>query len=197
MGFMEALILAAGLGRRMGGRKARLLVGGTPLVLLHARRAREAGCGRVVAVVHPEDQAWVSREMETVVSSAPDQAGSLALGVAALRDHLVLLIPVDTLPASLVTIEALARALGGKEAADTLAASPMFAGRGGHPVLLRLSVLDPYRNEGPNPPLHNVLRALADKRVRVVVDDHDITHDLNTPEDLMWLTRVTPSFFVP
>ena len=196
MGFMEALILAAGLGKRMGGRKARLLVGGTPLVLLHARRAREAGCGRVVAVVHPEDRAWVSGEMETVESTAPDQAGSLALGVAALRGRLVLLIPVDTLPASLVTLEALVRALT-EETPEALAATPVFAGRGGHPILVRSGALDPYRTTGPNPPLRDVLRALGDRRKRVVVDDHDVCHDLNTPADLMSLTRVTPSFFVP
>ena len=196
MGFMEALIVAAGLGKRMGGSKVRLLVGGTPLVFLHARRAREAGCTRVVAVVRPEDRAWVSREMETVVSTARDQAGSLALGVRALRDLLVLLIPVDTLPASLVTIAELAGALGA-DSPDTLAASPVYEGRGGHPVLLRSGVLDPYRVEGATPPLHDVLRALAHRRVRVVVDDPVVASDLNTPDDLMALTRVTPSFFIP
>lgn len=193
---MEALILAAGLGQRMGGGKARLLVGGAPLVVLHARRAREAGCRRVVAVVRPEDQGWVAREIETVVSSAPDPAGSLALGVRALVEPLVLLIPVDTLPASLMTIAALRRALE-DDAPDALAASPVHEGRGGHPVLLRASALDAYRAEGPPPPLRDVLRSLGDRRVRVVVDDPVITADMNTPADLLRLTRVTPKFFVP
>lgn len=194
---MEALILAAGLGQRMGGSKVRLLVTGTPLVVLHARRAREAGCRRVVAVVRPEDQEWVAREIETVVSSAPDPAGSLALGVRALGELLVLFIPVDTLPASLMTIAALRRALG-DDAPDALAASPIHEGRGGHPVLLRSRALDAYRAEGPPPPpLCDVLRSLGDRRVRVVVDDPVITADLNTPADLLRLTRVTPKFFVP
>jgi molybdenum cofactor cytidylyltransferase len=196
MRFMEALILAAGLGERMGGSKVRLLVGGTPLVLLHARRAREAGCTRVVAVVRAEDEAWVSREMDTVVSNAPDPAGSLALGVGALRDALVLFVPVDTLPASPVTIAALVQALGPEEP-DLLAASPVHEGRGGHPVLLRSSVLDPYRAEGAAPPLRDVLGALGARRTRVVVDDPLIAHDLNYPADVFALTRVTPTFFIP
>lgn len=196
MRFMEALILAAGLGERMGGSKVRLLVGGTPLVLLHARRAREAGCTRVVAVVRQEDEAWVSREMDTVVSDAPDPAGSLALGAQALRGSLVLLVPVDTLPASPMTIAALVQALG-PEAPHLLAASPVHEGRGGHPVLLRSSVLDPYRTEGTAPPLRDVLRALGPRRARVVVDDPLIAHDLNYPADVFALTRVTPSFYIP
>ncbi len=192
---MHVLILAAGLGTRMGGRKVRLLVGGLPLLLAHIGAARAAGCARVLVVAHPDDEAWASTEAECVVSTEPEQSGSLALGVRRLEappDALVLITPVDTLPASPTTVARLTLALTG----PVRAATPRSAGRGGHPVLLFSRVLDPYRHPPPCPPLREVLAALGPLRVRVDVDDPNVGIDLDEPADAARITGAPPRFFV-
>lgn len=194
MALVEALILAAGSGTRVGGSKARLLVGGAPLVVLHARRAHEAGCERVVAVVRAEDEPWILRAgvaIDTVVSAAADAAGSLALGVAVLRASSVLVTPVDVLPASVATIAALGRALDG----PVVAATPEYAGKGGHPVLVRSSVLDPYRGAAVPPALRTVLERLGARRAKVAVTDANVLADMNVPEDVVRWTGAAPAFF--
>lgn len=191
----DALILAAGSGGRMGGPKARLLVDGVPLVLRHVRRAREAGCERVLVVARPEDLDWLATEgVEAVASRAPDQAGSLAVGVRALRDvrdH-VLVTPVDTLPASCATITS----LRGRICDSIDAVSPRFEGRGGHPLIVRSRVLDPYR-EGLSPTLRELLATLGIRRIRLPVDDPATALDLDLPEDVVRLTGAVPRFICP
>lgn len=187
----DAVVLAAGSGGRMGGPKARLLVGDAPLALLHVRRLREARARGIVVVARPDDVAWLAGlGVDAVASSAPNPAGSLAVGVRALAPgETVLVTTVDTLPARVATIEA----LRARVAAGARAATPVHAGSGGHPVVVRADVLDAYRRGDP-PPLRDVLAALGDERARVEVDDAAVVGDLDTPEDVVRLTGAAPRF---
>jgi molybdenum cofactor cytidylyltransferase len=189
---MDAVVLAAGNGARMGGPKARLVVDDAPLALRHWRRLREAGAKKIVVVARPEDVDWlVGLGAEASASTAPEPGGSLAVGVRALgeRDGVVLITPVDTLPASVATIEALCA----RVAAGAQAATPVHGGRGGHPVVVRRAVLDAYRH-GESPPLRDVLSSLGEGRARVAVDDEAVVTDLDAPEDLLRLTGARPRF---
>lgn len=189
---LDALILAAGSGARMGGPKARLIVDGEALALRHVRRAREAGCSRVLVVARPEELAWLEAAgVEAVASSAPDQAGSLAVGVRALGtgSALVLITPVDALPVAVETIALLRSRL----ATGVDAVSPQHGGAGGHPVLVRASVLEAYRS-GAAPPLRDVLSALGGRRVRVPVEDARAVVDLDTPAEVVRVTGAPPRF---
>ncbi len=186
----------------MGGPKARLLVEGEPLALLHARRAKEAGCARVIVVARPEDVPWLATEggltaegAFVIGSSAPDPSGSLAIGARALGQGsgLVLITPVDALPARLETIAALAASLAaGADAAVPSVGIPP-AQRGGHPVLVRASALAPYRTD-TFPILRELLSSLGDRCVRVPVDDPAVAMDLDAPEDVLRLTGEGPRF---
>ncbi|HSQ63279.1 MAG TPA: NTP transferase domain-containing protein [Polyangiaceae bacterium] len=196
---INAIIVAAGAGTRLGQPKARLLIHGVPLALLHVRRAREAGCGRIVVVTRRADREWVGREAEVAVSEEPEQAGSLGVGVAGMfgggggdgdgGGDWVLVTPVDALPARSETIARLFAAIG--EGVD--AVTPVVGGKGGHPVLLRASVLR-RAYAGAAPPLRDVLHGLGARRLRVEVDDPDVVTNLDTPADVLAATGAEPVF---
>jgi molybdenum cofactor cytidylyltransferase len=185
------VVLAAGAGERMGGPKALLVVEGELLGRLHARRLREAGCVEVVFVTRAELVERFANDAVVVVSRAPDPAGSLAVGLGALAAHggdVLVITPVDAWPARVETIARLVDAV--RTGAE--AATPRFAGRGGHPVVLRASALSTYA-ASPRP-LRDVLAALGDGRVRVEVDDPAVATDLDTPADLMAAAGAGPRF---
>lgn len=188
---LSAIVLAAGAGTRMGGPKALLVVGGEPLARVHARRLREAGCGGVVIVTRAEIavRGVFDRDARVAVSGAPDPAGSLAIGLrvlAPLREDIVVVTPVDAWPARVETIARLVDAV--RDGAD--AATPLFDGKGGHPVVVRAWVLD---CDAPRP-LRDVLAALGSRRVRIDVDDPSIAVDLDTPDAVTAMTGSPPRF---
>ncbi|MCC9310449.1 nucleotidyltransferase family protein [Kitasatospora sp. RB6PN24] len=138
---VPALVLAAGGGRRLGGRpKALLGLHGRPLVEHAVRVVREGGCAPVLVVLGAaRDQVAATADLTgcTVVAN-PDWAaglgGSLRAGLAALPSGspAVLVTLVDT-PG--VTPAAVARLLAAHRDGAQLAAAG-YAGRRGHPVLI-------------------------------------------------------------
>lgn len=189
-----AIVLAAGAGTRAGGPKSRLLLRGVPLPLAHVARLKEAGFRDVVVVARPEDEAWLRASALVIVSTEPDQAGSLARGVAALPADatLVAVSPVDALPAATETLTKLRAAMTD----DVRAATPRFQGRAGHPVLVRRDALDVYLSGAPRP-LRDVLQDLGETRVLVDVLDVAVTTDLDTAEQIAHATGAPPSFYEP
>ena len=180
---MIGIVLAAGHGRRLGGPKALLVVGGLPLAALHATRLIEAGCREVVVVMRAEvaGRIVLPAKVRVAISRAEDPAGSLAVGLADLGTsdgELVFIAPVDVLPASVTTLAALAAAI----AAGAEAATPRRNGVSGHPVVARATALEAYRG-GRTPRLCDVLDALGERRVRVAVEDDAVTSEINAPAD--------------
>ena len=182
---MDAIVLAAGRGERLGGRKARLLVRGQPLWLLHVQELTAAGFNPIV-VAHPDDETSMAGEAWVVVSTEPDQAGSLALGVSAITSDVVLITPVDALPASRATLDRLVKALG----PEVDAVTPTYRGERGHPVLVRRAVLDVYGRS--RPPLREVLAGC--RRVLVETDDPNVVTDLDDAARVLAATGEEPRF---
>jgi CTP:molybdopterin cytidylyltransferase MocA len=180
-----AIVLAAGSGVRLGGRKSRLVVDGEALVLRHVRRFSEVGA-RTVVVAHLDDVEWLSGVSLAVLSREPQQSGSLAIGVRALPAdaELVLITPVDALPASTKTIEALLSAF---------AATPNFQSKRGHPVAVRRSTLSAYGGLAP-PPLRDWLAELGSARIEISVDDPNVVTDLDDAERVLAATGALPRF---
>lgn len=172
------IVLSAGHGTRMGGPKASLRIGGRLLAELHAERLLEAGCRSVVVVTRPELLPLFSHDSVTIIgANTASPADSLALAIEQLgpAQSLVVVTPVDLLPASVVTIRRLVSAVQG----DVLAASPTYRGQGGHPVVVSSSVL----RGGPTP-LRDRLQALGARRLRLEVDEPAILGDFDVPTDL-------------
>ena len=196
---VRGVVLAAGAGERMGGPKALLVVEGEPLALLHAKRLVESGCAPAVLVTRPELAGrfgdCLPGDCMIAVSTAPDPAGSLAVGLDALAarsplgdDDLLVITPVDAWPARLATLARLVAAV--HDGAD--AATPRHSGRGGHPVVLRARVLGSFR-DAPRP-LRDVLADLGAGRVRIDVDDPGVAIDLDSPGDVLRATGAPPRF---
>lgn len=176
----HALLLAAGGSTRMGSPKALLrLPDGTPLLLAHLRRYREAGLpvavclgahtSDILAVLPPGVPIWINLRWQ--------RTDMLATALPALRalPGPVLLSPVDAPPPAPETIRALLAATGDAVPICRSTQAP------GHPVRL----------EPPHPALRldHRLRGAA----RVVVDDPGCALNLNTPEAWQaWLATLAP-----
>ena len=197
----SALVLAAGVGRRMGGPKALLCVDGLPLVARHVARLAEVGCSPVVVVVPPQVQGKVAQvlapwpSVRLVGAETASQAHTLAVAARALRHEAscerVVVTPVDVIPARAETRRGLLAAVDG----DVLCASPAYRGKGGHPVVLRTGLLEAYLGEGAPPPLRQVLEAVEPRRVRIPVDDSAVARDFDTAEELLRATGRAPEFW--
>jgi molybdenum cofactor cytidylyltransferase len=184
-----AILLAAGVGLRMGGPKALLVVDGQPLVTAHAQRLREAGCRPIVVVVRAaianqvRDLLAETPEAQLCVADTTSMAASLvaALGcVPAESGRAVVVSPIDTLPVRLSTVDALLRAV---MAPQVHVATPRYQSRGGHPIVARESLLQAFR-DGYTGTLRDLLRGAEAQRGRLDVDDPGVASDLDTPSDL-------------
>ncbi|WP_212009696.1 nucleotidyltransferase family protein [Catenulispora pinistramenti] len=181
-----AVILAAGGGRRLGGRpKALLSHGGELLVERAVRTARAGGCGEVVVVLGAE-AAEVRRRADLtgcVVAVNQDwetgMGSSLRAGLAALPascDAAVILL-VDQ---PFVTSEAVRAVV----AAGAEVAAATYAGRRGHPVLIAA-------RHWPEASA----AAVGDRGARDFLARHQVVSvpcdgspaDIDVPEDLMLL----------
>lgn len=142
-GEVAALLLAAGGGRRLGGRpKALLTHRGRPLVEHAVAVLRAGGCAPAVRVVLGADAARVrerARLPGCVLVDNPDWAegmgSSLRAGLAALADSGAAATLVALVDQPGVGPEAVARVAAALRSPETLAAAG-YAGRRGHPVLL-------------------------------------------------------------
>jgi CTP:molybdopterin cytidylyltransferase MocA len=190
VGDVVGLLLAAGGGRRLGGRaKAGLGYRGRPLVEHGVAELRAGGCARVVVVVGADADAVlaVARLDGCVVVRNPDWASgmgsSLAAGVAALPTDAdaVLVTLVDMPGVGAAAVERLIAAYTGHD--DLIAAA--YGGKRGHPVLFGRTWWSELaaRAEGDA----GARALLAEHRARVrLIECGDVADpfDIDTPADL-------------
>jgi CTP:molybdopterin cytidylyltransferase MocA len=195
------IVLAAGEGRRMGGPKALLEFEGATLVEHHVARLVEIGCTSIAVMVRPsaaEVARMLLREhrqarVEAVTTSSQAESLAAALrvldGAGSTRHDVIIVTPVDMLPPQARTHHALLACLTGA----ALAVTPLYAGRGGHPVIAHRAVLAPYEAALPGalPSLREVLAEAAESRRRVEVDDPRVLGDLDKPSDVRALRTGT------
>lgn len=139
---VAGLLLAAGGGRRLGGRpKALLEYGGRPLVEHAARALREGGCGPVHIVLGAaagEVRARAVLDGCAVVVNPDWEQGmgtSLRAGLESLADTGARAAVVALVDQPGVGAEAVARVMAAYASPETLAAAA-YEGRRGHPILL-------------------------------------------------------------
>jgi molybdopterin-guanine dinucleotide biosynthesis protein A len=191
------LILASGMGRRMGGPKALLLWQGVPLAVAHAR-ARRAQCDRVVVVTRdPIARVLLRAEpaLAVVVSQEADELGPAGSIMAAVQAgaivgvEQVLVTPVDVAPSSTALVEALWAALSQGQASR-----PRLRGLPGHPVACAAGLLrSAYQKQAA--PLRDLLASLGSRCIDVDVDDEDVLADFDTIEAFEATTGRKPDFW--
>jgi CTP:molybdopterin cytidylyltransferase MocA len=186
---VAGVLLAAGAGRRMGGPKALLEVGGEPLVIRGIRLLTDAGCVPVVVVVGAGAAEVTARCGPGVLTvEATDwQTGmgaSLRAGLTALED-----VPVDACVVALVdqplVTPTVVRRLVEAHEAGAVAAVATYAGLQRNPVLLTRSTWPGVaRAAVGDAGARDWLRAHPEIVVAVECSDAGAPDDLDTPADL-------------
>jgi len=183
-----AVVLAAGAGRRIGGPKALLPIGGTTFLAHVARGLFRPGVAAVVAVVghgarRIKAEAGVPADVALVDNPTPDDGmlGSVLLGLDAAEARgadAVLLHPVDHPFTSPATTDAVLAAL----ASGAVIAVPSYGGRRGHPGGFARASWPALREAPPARGARAVLAEHPDWLVHVPGDEGCVA-GIDTPED--------------
>ena len=192
---VSGLILAAGFSSRMGALKALLPLGGGTVLAQCVALFRDCGIEDVVVVTgHRADEVGtVAKAAGARVAFNPDFAdgmfGSIRTGVGQMAGQCAgfFLLPVDIPLLRRGTVHLLARSFAADPARICY---PVFAGRRGHPPLLRgdciPAILAERAPEGGLRTLLAGIEAEQPAQVREVqVADAHIHVDLDTPEDFL------------
>jgi len=184
-----AVVLAAGAGRRMGGRpKALLQIGDRSFLETIVTAARQGGVDGVAVVLghHFEAVEPEARRLADLLCRNPDPdrgMGSSAREAArALPDGASMLLwPVDM---PLVSAETVAELLSAGRTAPDRVILPSHSGSdGGHPTLLPARLLEPVRSLADDGRLDRLVAAEG-APLLVDVDDSGVLRDVDEPSDL-------------
>ena len=192
MGSRIGILLAAGRSRRMGHLKQILSWGPTgdskPLVAAAFDNVKPL-CDRMIVVVgHQSDKvlnALVPRCFVSVTGH-PDGAmfESLRAGLSKVQEMDasadIVIQPGDH---PFVSLEVLEHLLEESGRHPNRAVMPQYQGKGGHPVLVPSSLLEPLLQWEGGGGLRDYWRSNPDACCRVEVDDPFVIQDLDTPED--------------
>jgi CTP:molybdopterin cytidylyltransferase MocA len=176
---VAGLVLAAGAGRRFGGPKALATVDGERLVDRAVRVLRAGGCDQVVVVGGAAALSVAGAEVVHNPDWPTGMGSSLRVGLAAVREDAVVVIPVDM---PWLGSDAVARVIPAF-AAGAEVVSATYAGQRRHPVLLArrhfaaVSALA-VGDVGARP----FLRAHPELVVEVACDDTGSPDDVDTPD---------------
>ena len=182
------LLLTGGASVRAGEPKALRRFRGVPVLLGMARLAGALGYSPVLAVTGAH-----SALIASVVGNAPGlgllafpgwaqgRTATIQAGLRALEPaRTVLLWPVDHPFVQARTLRALVRAGDSDELATLVV--PTFAGRGGHPVLLKTDAVREAMTLGAWEPLRALAARLGPQVRRLPVDDPGVVDNLDEPE---------------
>lgn len=190
MAAVIAILLAAGESRRMGQLKALLPWQGTSLLKHQVASLRAGGVDRVVVVLgHRSDElkaelagiegvAWQLNPDYLQGKTTSIKAGLSTLGSEQLDALLIL--NVDQ-PRNADVIRSL---LKEHLSQGSLITIPTHNGKGGHPIILSLSLMDELREiDEETYGIKAVVQRHLDATRRVEMDTPEVLWDLNTPEE--------------
>lgn len=196
------IVLAAGRSSRTGSPKALAELDGVPFVKLAAQALVEGGCDSVVVVVGPPHEKAVSKavhEVRSVRNPYPERGmlSSVRVGLAEVlvRHGSARGVAIALVDHPRVTAKTIAALLARwREAAGVTAGGcavrPVYAGRGGHPVILSREVGESLLLSDAS----TLREALAGTNLLdLEVDDPGVVDDMDTPGALQALGAVLPA----
>jgi len=186
MSAIVAAITAAGASRRMGRAKALLEWGGQSVLAAMLDTLRVAGAfdPLVICAAGASSIAAEAARCGARCCANPDPVrgrfSSLRIAARETRPGALLLWPVDCPAVSVETLRALVVAAAARPGANI---SPVYEGRGGHPVLICSESVAEIVSSDEKTMLRDLLDAAPAGRVRIPQSDPAVLDNLNTPED--------------
>jgi molybdenum cofactor cytidylyltransferase len=186
---IAAVLLAAGRSRRMGAFKPLLPFGSVSVAEACVKTLRAGGAGRVVVVVgHRGAEVRASLSHLEGVSFAVNEVEGSEMGVSAARGvealpggtGAVLFALVDQ-PA--VPPSEIAKLIEARRRTGARLVLPEWEGRGGHPLLVDLSLREELLGVVPARGLRALFDAHRAEVVRVPAASHYVARDMDTWED--------------
>ena len=187
---ISAVLLAAGRSRRMGAFKPLLPFGGRTVVEACVERLRAAGVGEVVVVLgHRASEVrarleGISPPVRFALNDEPasEMGVSVARGVEKVSEGAgALLVALVDQPA--IPPEAVRKIVGAWRETGARLVVPEHAGRGGHPVLVDLSLREELLRLDPSRGLRGLFDVRRAEVLRVPVGSPYVTRDMDTWED--------------
>ena len=183
---LAAVVVAAGLSRRMGREKVLLPFGASTVLERVLGTLAAASVEERVVVVRPNlpQSAEIARRLgaRVVVNPRPEEEMllSIRMGIAELSPDVdaFFLWPADHPSVAAETLAELARAAG-----RSRVVLPINAGRRGHPALMGADLIDSIAAIPEGKGLRHLWRMRPEVLVQVSVDDGGVLIDLDTPED--------------
>lgn len=193
-----ALVLAAGLARRMGSNKLTSPMAGAPMIRRVVEAALASPCAEVIVVTGHESKAveealgGLNVRFAHASRYAEGLGASLAQGVAAVpEDAAGFFVLLGDMP--LVTADLLSRMIerfAPIEGAEIIV--PVFDGKQGNPVLWSRRFADEMQNLGGDRGARQLLAAHEESVATLPVDDESVLLDADTPESFAALaSRLT------
>lgn len=192
---VTAIVLAGGLGRRMGGPNKLLLpLGGQAVVGRTVRQVLASRCARVLVVLGFEAER-VRRELEGLPvefvlneSFEEGMGTSVRAGAAAVHDGSAVVVCLGDMPlVGAAVIDALIDTY--RAGANIQACQPVYEGKRGNPVLWGPASLPALRQLQGDEGARALLRGLGESLALVEVGSGSVLLDADTPEDLQRLTN--------
>jgi molybdenum cofactor cytidylyltransferase len=182
-----AIVLAAGLSRRMGRPKLLLELEGRPIIRHAVERVISAGIRELIIVVPPEHEALARAlsglAVRFAVNPTPEagQGSSVSIGVRALAaGTTAVLIALGDQPG--VPAEVIPALLGALKAPGKSIAAPRYADGLGNPVLFAASVFPELLTLGGDRGARAVVERDSSRLTQVTIGC-PMPRDIDTPED--------------
>lgn len=187
---LAAIILAAGMSRRMGQPKSLLPLGNKPLVhhVIQTIRAGSSIAPIIIITGHRADEVAgsvecsIARFVHNPHHETAAMLSSIQLGLGALPAHTqAALIALGDQP--LISRQTIASLIAEWMNKKPLAVLPAYDSHRGHPVLLDRRAFSQVIALTPDQTLKDFLNRHADEVVEITVPDPMIRFDVDTPED--------------
>jgi molybdenum cofactor cytidylyltransferase len=183
---IAAVVLAAGMSRRMGRPKALLPLGGQTLIARVVETIRASGVVGTIVVVTGHQEEQIEHELpdcnvQFVHNSDyadGEMLSSVKVAVRAIANQCdaFFLVLADQPLVNASTYQMLARH-------DGLIVQPTFDGKRGHPILIRANAIDEILSLPRDATLKTFTSTHRDQTKEIPVDDPGILTDIDTPTD--------------